>query len=99
MNKQITDILAKLGPTLVFVKRYLTFGVVIAFLCIYSFLIYRVNNLANREPSEANVTDVLKAIPRPKVDKTVVNKIQQLQAQNVEVKSLFDQARKNPFSE
>jgi hypothetical protein len=99
MKQQLSDLLIKFGPFINRVKRYLTFSVVITFLIVYAFLTYRINTLANREPSDDDVLLVLKAIPRPKVDKATVDKIQQLQDQNVEVKSLFDQARNNPFSE
>lgn len=99
MKQQLTDLFTKLKPTVVFVKRYLAFSTVIIFLAIYAFMIYQINTLSNLEPSESDIKDVLKTIPRPKVDEVTVGKINQLQSQNVEVKSLFDQARNNPFSE
>ncbi|GAC1387670.1 MAG: hypothetical protein NVS1B7_0120 [Candidatus Saccharimonadales bacterium] len=99
MNQQLSKLITKLRPATIFVKRYLTFIIVILFLSIYGFLTYKINTFSGREPSDAEVTNVLKTIPRPKVDKATVDKIQQLQDQHVEVKSLFDQARSNPFSE
>ncbi len=99
MKQQLNDLLTKLKPTLVFIKRYLTFSTVIIFLAIYAFMIFQINTLSSREPSDSDIKDVLKTIPRPKVDEATVGKIKKLQSQNVEVKSLFDQARNNPFSE
>lgn len=63
------------------------------------FLVFRINQLATAEPSEALIEEKLQTVARPKLDQTVINRIQQLQDQNVEVRSLFDQARNNPFNE
>jgi hypothetical protein len=99
MKQQLNDLLIKLAPTIAFIKRYLTFSVVLIFLVIYTFLTFRINVFSRREPGDSDVTTALKAVPRPKVDQATLDKIQQLQDQHVEVKSLFDQARSNPFSE
>ena len=99
MKQQLNDLLIKFGPALAVIKRYLTFSVVIIFLLVYSYLTFRINVLSRREPSDGDVTTALKTSPRPKVDQATLDKIQQLQDQHVEVKSLFDNARSNPFSE
>jgi len=99
MNEQFSDLTTKLSPALSFIKRYLTFSVIILFLASYAFLVYRINTLASREPTDDEITSALKALPLPKVDQPTINKIQQLQDQNVQVQSLFEQARNNPFSE
>lgn len=99
MKQQFDDLFVKIEPFISFIRRYLTFSVVILFLVIYAFITFRINTLSNRQPSDGDVTIALKAVPRPKVDPTTLKKIQQLQDQNVQVQSLFNQARNNPFSE
>ena len=51
------------------------------------------------EPTAAEIEEKLQTVQRPKIDQAVLDKIELLQGQNIEVRSLFDQARKNPFSE
>ncbi len=99
MKLDLKDITSKIQPGLDFVKRYTTFMFFIAMLFIAMFLVYRINQFNRLEPSDDAVTEKLQTVQRPKLDPEVLKTIQQLQDQNVEVKSLFDQARNNPFSE
>ena len=99
MNIDITAITTKLSTLLKTLKRYTTFSFVIGFLLIYAFLVLRINLLNRREPTDDAVTDKLQSVQRPKIDKDVLGKIQALEDQNVQVQSLFKQARDNPFSE
>lgn len=80
-------------------KRYAVVIFIVILVGIYGFLVYRINVLTQTEPSETAVNEQLQTVQRPKVDQNAIDKIQKLQNQNVEVKSLFDQARNNPFSE
>ncbi|MBI3624264.1 hypothetical protein HY218_01380 [Candidatus Saccharibacteria bacterium] len=99
MKIDFKALVAKSLPFIKGLKRYASFILVISFLLIYSFLVLQVNLLDRREPTEDAVTEKLKSVQRPKIDKLVLSKIQDLQDQNVEVQSLFKQARDNPFSE
>ena len=99
MKQQVADILAKLAPVIAILRKYLVFSTVIFFLAIYAFLTFQINVLSKRDPTDAQVQDAINAIKRPKVDKVTIDKIQELKDQHVEVQSLFDQARQNPFSE
>lgn len=99
MNLDIKSILAKITVILLTLRRYATFIFIIAFLFVYTFLVWRINMLSHREPTEEAVTDKLKSVQRPSINKDTLSKIQDLQDQNVEVRSLFKQARDNPFSE
>lgn len=99
MNLDIKDITAKLQPLIAIVKRYVTFIFIIGLLFIAMFLVYRINQLNRLAPSEDAVTEKLQTVQRPRLEPDVLEKIEQLKDQNVEVQSLFDQARNNPFSE
>jgi len=61
--------------------------------------VFRINQYSHTEPADSAVQEKLQTTKRPKVDQAVLDKIQQLQDQNVQVQSLFDQARNNPFNE
>ncbi len=89
----------KIKPLFRFLKRYAVLIFIVAIVGIYGFLVFRINSLVQTEPSEDAVTEKLQNVKRPKIDQSAIDKIQQLQGQNIEVKSLFDQARNNPFSE
>jgi hypothetical protein len=99
MNLELKDISSKLQPTLSFAKRYVTLLFIVAMLLVFGFLVFRINQFSNLEPSEDAITEKLQSVQRPRLDQTVIDKIQQLQDQNIEAKALFDQARNNPFSE
>jgi hypothetical protein len=96
---KLKELLQKLLPLMGFFKKYIVLIFILGLVGIYGFLVFRINTLNNVEPSEDAVSDQLQTVTRPKIDKASVDKIQQLQGQNVEVKTLFDQARNNPFSE
>lgn len=99
MKLEVKDIPAKLKPALDFLKRYLSFIVVIAALGVFGFFILRINQFSRAEPDESAVEEKLETVQRPKIDPEVIEKIEQLQDQNIQVQALFDQARNNPFSE
>ena len=65
----------------------------------YSFIVLRINLLNRSEPTDDAVSEKLQSVQRPKIEPELLKKIQNLQDQNVEVQSLFKQARDNPFSE
>ncbi len=66
---------------------------------VYGFLVLKISQLSNAEPSATAITENLKGVKRPKIDQSAIDKIEQLQSTNIEVKSLFNQARDNPFQE
>lgn len=93
---QITNKLQAFGQK---AFRYLSFVFVLLLLGMYSFLVFRINSLTTAEPSEDAIAEKLQTVQRPKIDQASIDKIQQLQDNSVEVKSLFQAARDNPFHE
>lgn len=80
-------------------KRYGVFMFIIIALFVFGFLVYRIRTLATQEPSESAVTEKAGQNRPISIDKSAVEKIQQLQSSNIEIKALFDQTRDNPFQE
>jgi hypothetical protein len=66
---------------------------------LYGFIAWRISTLANVQPDEAAVSSKLKTTSTPHIDQSVVDKIKQLEDNSVNVQTLFDQARQNPFRE
>ncbi len=79
--------------------KYAAFIFILVLLGMYSFLVLRINSLTSGEPSDEAVSEKLQTVSRPKIDKAAVEKIQQLQDNSVQVQSLFQAARDNPFHE
>lgn len=95
----INDLAKKILPVINIVRRYLLIIFIIIFALIYGFLVFRVNSLNRLEPTDEALTEKLSATKRPKINQDDIDKIQQLQDNSVEVQSLFNQARNNPFQE
>jgi hypothetical protein len=99
LSLDLDTIKSKLAPILHRLQQYMVLIFILGFLGIYGFLIFRINILAGSEPSDEAVAEKLNTVQRPRVDQQAVDKIDQLQAQNIEVQTLFNQARSNPFVE
>lgn len=99
MKLEVKDITTKLQPVLLWFKKYAVFIFVLVVLSVYGFLVFRINTLASQEPSDDAVTERLERVQRPKIDQDVLSKIEQLEDQNIQVQTLFQQARDNPFAE
>jgi predicted negative regulator of RcsB-dependent stress response len=99
MKKPKTSLKQQIKPVIQFLNTYKKFLFVLIVLGIIVFLVFRIKQLSMAEPTQAAIDEKLQTVTRPKFDQAVLNRIQQLQDQNVDVQSLFDQARNNPFSE
>ena len=99
MKINIKEIPTKLAPFAEKFQKYFKFIFIIFVLLLFGFLIFRINQFNRSEPDQSAIDQRLKSVARPKVDQSLIDKIQQLQDQNVQVQALFKQARDNPFQE
>lgn len=99
MKLELGDIKPKVRAALHVVQRYMVLIFILAFVGVYGFLVFRINSLTSSEPSDDAVAERLKTVQRPRIDQNAVDKIEQLKAQNIEVQTLFNEARNNPFNE
>lgn len=97
--KKIANITTIFASVNKFITRYTMLILFVVLSVMYGFLAYRINVLTQAEPSDELVAEKLNTGPRTKVDQTAVNKMRQLEKENIEVKTLFEDARNNPFSE
>lgn len=81
----------KISKCLLLITFILIFG-------LYGFLILNVSSASQNEPSE-EINTQISAIKRLKIDQQSIDKIENLEDQNVVVQSLFESARKDPFKE
>jgi hypothetical protein len=89
----------KLIPVASFIKRYGVLMVIVGFGLVYGYLILLSGSLAQSEPSDQQVSENYKAADRPKIDQVIVEKLNELEDQNLQFQALIDEARRNPFSE
>jgi hypothetical protein len=64
---------------------------------VYGFVILRINSLVNIQPSQSDIDAQSKTTAIPRVDPKVAEQLQSLEDNSVNVQTLFDQARNNPF--
>lgn len=99
-----TNINLKNLPTITQAKikiflKHAKFIFIVVIILISSFLVFEINRLTNKEPSQEQITAQQEIIKRPKIDQETIDKLEQLEDQNVAVQSLFQTARDNPFQE
>lgn len=99
MNVNLAVINAKIKPVLAWLKRHRTFIGILAVLLIYGWLVFQINTMTRREPTQDAIDEKLQTIKRPRIDQKTIDKIQSLQDTNVDVQTLFKSARDNPFQE
>lgn len=95
LNRQ--ELIDKLVSKLNIIKKYGYVIFVVFVISLYGFLLLSVNSLSNAQPLAEDVTNQINAAAIPHIDQSVVKQLQSLQDNSVNVQSLFDQARSNPF--
>lgn len=93
----LKGITKRLGGVARFAHKYVVLIFIVVVVGVYMFIVLTIGHLAVAEPTDDDVTTKLKTIKRPVVSQDTLNKIQELQSQNVDVKAIFQQARDNPF--
>jgi hypothetical protein len=78
-------------------ERYSLLLFVALVVILYGFLLFRINSLNSAQPSSAAIESKVEAGKTLRIDQKVVHQLQSLQDNSVSVKTLFNQARSNPF--
>jgi hypothetical protein len=95
----LKELLEKLVDKFSGLKKYSLIIFVVFVSVLYGFLLLRIDTLSNAQPSADSVSGQVKAASIPKISQTLVNQLKSLQDNSVNVKTLFNQARNNPFQE
>ncbi len=66
---------------------------------IYGFMVVRINALSNPAVDSSTVLTQVKSTPAPRIDAEAAKRLQELKDNSVNVQTLFEQGRTNPFSE
>ena len=78
-------------------RRFSVVGFVVFVALLYGFLFLRINGLNDIQPSSDSVTGQVQAAGVPHIDESVVKQLESLHDNSVNVRTLFNDARKNPF--
>ena len=91
------QLIEKAASLIAGMKRY-SLALFIAFVgIVYGFILFQINTLSQAEPSPEAVSSQVQAAQTPHIDKKVVNQLESLQDNSVNVQTLFNNARDNPF--
>lgn len=82
-----------------FIRRFRFIIVFAIFSLMYGYIMIQVNAINAREPSDKQISDKATAAPRTKIDPKLADKITSLEEENIDIKTIFNKTRKNPFAE
>ncbi len=98
-NIDLKKIPKMLKSALLNLLKHAKFIFIIIIMVLIGFLVFEINQLINKEPTEEQISAQLEIIKRPKIDQETIYKIEKLEDQNVAVQALFQKARDNPFKD
>jgi len=98
MKLDLKPLLKRLHPFINLLRRDSVGIFLVIVAIIFGSLIWRIGTLTGAEPSQADLNERLKSVIRPRIDPKSIQKIQDLQAENVDIQSYFSD-RDNPFQE
>jgi hypothetical protein len=81
------------------VSRYKLLIFVLFVAVLYGFIVLRINSLSNAQPSTNAIAAQSDPIKTAHIDKTVVQQLESLRDNNINVQTLFEEARNNPFQD
>ncbi|MDB5166391.1 MAG: hypothetical protein JWM37_463 [Candidatus Saccharibacteria bacterium] len=94
-----STLIDKLQPLInrLYKARYIIF--ILMVIAVFGYVGWQVRTAISVEPDAATVSAASGKSNSPHIDPATISKIRQLQDNSVEVRALFDQARRNPFQE
>lgn len=100
MNKEKLQNYLQTAQSFLDKGRQYSLYIFISFVAIlYGFLLFRISALTNITPTNDQVSSQAQSAHIPKLDEATIKQLQALQDNNVEIQTLFNEARSNPFQE
>ena len=90
-------ILAKLLIVRDYLYKYKVVIFVIILVAIFGFMTLRIAHFSNLDPTGLQIENTQNSLTNIKLDSNAVKKINELQSQNINIESLFNNDRSNPF--
>lgn len=89
----------QLKMLLVALRGHLVVISVVLFASLCAYLLVLATTLLQAQPKATDLTERANAASSPKVSKDIVETIEGLEDRNVQVQTIFEDARENPFTE
>lgn len=99
INLDLKSVKSQLQKLLKLEARHAAFLVMMIILAVYLFTVWRIGQLATAEPSAEDQATAQTTGKLLRVDEEAIKQIQELEHRNINIQSLFNEARKNPFLE
>jgi len=93
----INQYIAKLMPAKEFIARYAVILFIVGVVVIFSFMTLSIAHFSDLAPTQVQIDEKKLSVHVVKLDEKSINKITALQDQNINIQSLFDNGRANPF--
>ena len=97
MNDQLNKL--PINKTIEEIKRFRLILFLGLFAGIYVYLLLFINTLNTQKASRSDIDAELQTVKRLNIDEESVSQMLRLTEENIEVKSLYQDARDNPFDE
>jgi len=81
------------------IKPYIAVLFFVIFAAAYGFIVLRINALSSQEVDSGAVSAKTQASAVPHIDAAAIKQLQTLKDNSVNVQTLFEQSRTNPFQE
>ncbi len=95
----LAKLLVPLLKIFIILKQNIVLICIVTFGAMYTYLVYTSGQIAKKQPTDTAINQVYQGSSRPKIDSAIVAKLEELQDENIEVRTLFENARSNPFAE
>lgn len=99
MNIDQEKLLSTITSYAKILQQHLPLIIIVAFCGLYGYIIMQISTISGYTPDETEVTEQVTAVSKPKVDTQTAKIIESLEEQNINVQTIFNEARDNPFSE
>jgi hypothetical protein len=80
-------------------RPYVGVMLFLLFAGVYGYMILKINKLADPQIDQTAVNSDVKTLPIPRIDSNAAKQLLTLKDNSVNVQTLFEQSRKNPFLE
>lgn len=99
INFDLKSIVPKLKKPWQKTVAHLPFIVVVVVLLVYLFVVWQIRSLGAAEPLPEDESVAAAEANVSRIDKKAIERIQQLEENSPQIRSLFNEARNNPFHE
>ncbi len=80
-------------------RPYVNVFIFLLFAAVYGFIVWQINLLSNPTIDEGQILSEAKTSAGPRIDEETIKQLQTLNDNSVQVQTLFQQGRSNPFQE